>query len=395
MGGRRVLLTGADGYIGAVLGPRLLEHGFDVIGVDCGFYRDAWLYNDPRPRPLTLTDDVRQLTARDLQGLDAVVHLAELSNDPLGEFNERTTYEINHRGSVALAGACKEAGVPRFIYTSSCSVYGAAEDGGERSEESTPNPQTAYARCKVLVERDVGALADANFTPVFLRNATAFGASPRMRFDIVLNNLAGFAWTKKEIRMTSDGTPWRPLVHVEDICQAIVLALDASRDAVHNEIFNVGEDEQNYRIRDIAAIVGRAFADCAITFGQPNGDNRSYRTCFGKIRRHLPSFRCRWPAELGAQQLQEVFERVGMTEEMFCYRAFTRLEQLKHLVATRQIDNAFYWRPLETAPEPGNLIEHTRTLKTQPAGTIVGKLEGATVDEIYRNRTKRSVYHRY
>jgi nucleoside-diphosphate-sugar epimerase len=343
----RVLVTGVDGYIGAVLAPRLLEHGFDVVGADCGFYRDGWLYNDDRPRPLTFTKDVRRITPKDVEGFDAVVHLAELSNDPLGELNERITYEINHAGSVTLARACRKAGVPRFVYTSSCSVYGAADDGGERSEQSAPNPQTAYARCKVLVERDVGALADSRFSPVFLRNATAFGASPRMRFDVVLNNLAGFAWTTKEIRMTSDGTPWRPLVHVEDICQAVILALEAPREAVHNEIFNVGDNEQNYRIREIAAIVGRVFDGCIVSFGRPGGDNRSYRTSFDKIRRHLPGFRCRWPAELGARQLREIFERVGMTEGMFCFRGFTRLEQLKHLIATGQIDGDFYWRPFE------------------------------------------------
>jgi len=344
MTGMRVLVTGSDGYIGAVLGPTLLEQGFDVVGVDCGFYRDGWLYNDHWPRPLTLTNDIRRMTPKDVEGFDAVVHLAELSNDPLGELNERTTYEINHLGSVALARACKEGGVPRFVYTSSCSVYGAAEDGGERNEDSAPNPQTAYARCKGLVERDVGALADAHFSPVFLRNATAFGASPRMRFDIVLNNLAGFAWTSKEIRMTSDGTPWRPLVHVEDICQAVSLALKAPREAVHNEIFNVGDDAQNYRIREIAGIVGQVFDDCAVTFGQPGGDNRSYRTSFSKIRRHLPEFRCRWPAERGARQLHDIFQRVAMTEEMFYFRGFTRLKQLRHLIETQQIDTEFYWQ---------------------------------------------------
>jgi len=349
----RVLVTGADGYIGAVLGSRLVEHGFEVVGVDCGFYRDGWLYNDAGPRPLTLTKDVRRITPRDVDGFDAVVHLAELSNDPLSELNERTTYDINHHGSVTLARACKEAGVPRFVYTSSCSVYGAAEDGGERTEQSAPNPQTAYARCKVLVERDVGALADTHFSPVFLRNATAFGASPRMRFDIVLNNLAGFAWTTKEIRMTSDGTPWRPLVHIEDICQAVILALEAPREAVHNEIFNVGDDAQNYRIREIAGIVGRVFEGCTVTFGRPSGDNRSYRTSFGKIRRHLPQFQCRWPAEAGARQLHDIFERVGMTEEMFLFRGFTRLEQLKHLIATRQIDTDFYWRLLDAQTGKG------------------------------------------
>jgi nucleoside-diphosphate-sugar epimerase len=343
----RVLVTGIDGYIGAVLGPKLVERGFEVVGIDCGFYRDGWFYNDHSPRPLTFTKDVRRITAKDVQGFEAVIHLAELSNDPLGELSERITYEINHVGSIALARACKEAGVPRFVYTSSCSVYGAAEDRTERDEQSVPNPQTAYAKCKVLVERDVGALADTDFSPVFLRNATAFGASPRMRFDIVLNNLAGFAWTTKEIRLTSDGTPWRPLVHVDDICQAIILALEAPREAVHNEILNVGDDRQNYRIREIATIVGQVFDGSVTTFGQPSGDNRSYRTSFRKIHRHLPEFRCRWPAALGAHQLRQVFSQIKMTREVFFFRGFTRLEQLKHLIATGQIDTKFHWRSFE------------------------------------------------
>lgn len=338
------MVTGTDGYIGSVLGSCLLEKGFNVVGVDCGFYRDGWLYNDQRPRPLTLTKDIRKLTRSDVDGFDAVIHLAELSNDPLGELNERTTYNINYDGSVSLAKACKEAGVSRFIYTSSCSVYGAAEDGVECTELSHPNPQTAYAKCKVLVEQEVGSLADGWFSPTFLRNATAFGSSPRMRFDVVLNNLAGLAWTTKEIRMTSDGTPWRPLVHVEDICQAILLVLEAPRKAVHNEIFNVGDDDQNYRVREIATIIGKVFDGCTVTFGPSGGDNRSYRTAFGKIRRHLPEFRCRWSAELGAIQLREWFERVQMTDEMFAFRAFTRLKQLSHLIATQQIDSDFFWR---------------------------------------------------
>lgn len=351
----RVLVTGIDGYIGAVLGPKLIELGFDVAGIDCGFYRDGWLYDDQRSRPVTHTKDIRRIVARDVQGFEAVVHLAELSNDPLGELRERTTYEINHLGSVALAQACKEAGVPRFVYTSSCSVYGAADDGDERHEGSAPNPQTAYAKCKVLVERDVGALADDHFSPVFLRNATAFGASPRMRFDIVLNNLAGFAWTTKEIKMTSDGTPWRPLVHVDDICQAIILALQAPRHAVHNEIFNVGDNQQNYRIREVATIVGQVFDGCSITFGETSGDNRSYRTSFDKIRRHLPKFKCQWSAELGARQLYQVFSYINMTREMFFFRGFTRLQQLKHLIATGQIDADFYRRPLEELASEGKV----------------------------------------
>jgi nucleoside-diphosphate-sugar epimerase len=345
--GLRVLVTGTDGYIGAVLGPTLMDRGFDVVGVDCGFYRDGWLFNPQAPRPLTLTKDIRRITPKDVEGMDAVVHLAELSNDPLGELEPSITYDINHHGSVNLATVCKAAGVPRFVYTSSCSVYGTAGDGSPRDEQSPTSAQTAYAKCKLLVERDIGAIADAQFSPLFLRNATAFGASPRMRFDIVLNNLAGFAWTTKEIRMTSDGTPWRPLVHVNDICQAIVLGLEAPREQIHNQILNVGDNSQNYRVRDIAAIVGKVFEGCSVSVGRPGGDNRSYCISFDKIKHHLPDFRCRWTAKRGAQELSEIFRRIRMTEDTFLFRAFTRLDQLKHLLATGQIDGSFYWHALE------------------------------------------------
>jgi nucleoside-diphosphate-sugar epimerase len=345
----KVLVTGAEGYIGTVLGPLLLEHGHEVCGLDCGFYRAGWFYDDARRLPPVITKDIRQIDAADVVDFDAVVHLAELSNDPLGEHDQRLTYDINHRGSVELARTCKAAGVRRFVHTSSCSVYGAGGDA-IRTETSSTNPQTAYARCKVLAEREVGALADARFTPVFLRNATAYGASPRMRFDIVLNNLAGHAWTSGEVKMTSDGTPWRPLVHVNDICEAILLALEAPREAVHNQIFNVGSEEQNYRIRDIAEIVAATFPGCAVTYGPSGGDDRSYRVSFAKIAEHLPGFRCRWTAELGARQLREVFERTAMSKETFNHRAFTRLQQLKYLLATRRIDQDFYFRePKELA----------------------------------------------
>jgi nucleoside-diphosphate-sugar epimerase len=338
-----VLITGADGYIGAVLGPFLMERGHNVAGLDSGFYRNGWLFDDSRRRPAVMTKDIRQIDAADVVDFDAIVHLAELSNDPLGEHDQRLTYDINHRGSVELARTAKAAGVRRFVYTSSCSVYGAGSDEF-KTEDSAPNPQTAYARCKVMVERDVRAIADDCFTPVFLRNATAYGASPRMRFDIVLNNLAGFAWTTGEIKMTSDGTPWRPLVHVNDICEAILLALEAPREAVHNQIFNVGSNEQNYRIRDIGEIIAATFPGCVVTYGPKSPDNRSYRVSFDKIRRHLPGFRCRWTAERGAAELHQVFERIAMGKEVFNYRAFTRLQQLKYLLATRQIDQDFYFR---------------------------------------------------
>jgi nucleoside-diphosphate-sugar epimerase len=344
----RVLVTGAEGYIGAILGPLLRARGHEVKGLDCGFYRSGRLYDDGLIRPDIVTKDIRRITKGDVAGYDAVVHLAELSNDPLGEHDPRTTFAINHEGSVTLAQRCREAGVARFIYTSSCSVYGAGSEA-PRTEKSPTDPQTAYARCKVLVERDVGALAGDDFTPVFLRNATAFGPSPRMRFDIVLNNLAGIAWTSREIRMTSDGSPWRPLVHVADIGEAIAAALEAPREAVHGEILNVGSDAQNYRVREIAEIIARVFPGCRASFGSSNGDRRSYRVSFAKIGERLPAFACRWSAEDGTRQLRAIFERIALTREGFEAPAFTRLQQLKHLIATGQVDADLFWRSLEVA----------------------------------------------
>jgi nucleoside-diphosphate-sugar epimerase len=344
----KVLLTGTDGYIGSVLAPVLIREGFDVVGLDTGYYRDGWLYSDvvsmdraPPQRNL----DLRNISSDDVAKFDAVVHLAELSNDPLGDNNPEVTFAVNHRGSVRLAELAREAGVSRFVYTSSCSVYGVGE--GEILDENTPTkPQTAYAKCKVLVERDVAELATDSFSPVFLRNATAYGASPRMRFDIVLNNLAGHAWTTNRIAMTSDGTPWRPLVHIQDICRAIVCALKAPRDSIHNQIFNVGSNEDNYRVREIAEIVGAVFPGCEVSVGDNAGDNRSYRVSFDKIYTKLAGFECDWTARKGAEQLLEVFQRIDMSKETFEFRAFTRLQQLLFLQKTQQIDDKFFWTPL-------------------------------------------------
>lgn len=340
----KVLVTGIDGYIGALLGPFLLERGHDVVGLDTGFYRDGWLYNTGNPRfPTCLNKDTRRVVVDDLRGFDAVAHLAELSNDPLGQLNPSVTKDINHGGSVALARKCREAGVPRFVYTSSCSVYGVGSDE-HKTEESETNPQTAYSECKVLVERDLSEMADNRFSPTVLRNATAYGPSPRMRFDLVLNNLCGFAWTTGQIRMTSDGTPWRPLVHVLDICEAIACALEAPRDAVHNQVFNVGDNQANYRIREIAEIVSKVFPGCQMTLGTSSGDNRSYRVSFDKIHAHLPGFRCRRDAVAGATELRALFEKIRMPREIFELRAFTRTRQLQYLIETGQIDDRLFWR---------------------------------------------------
>jgi nucleoside-diphosphate-sugar epimerase len=342
----RILVTGVDGYIGAVLTPKLAADGHDVIGVDTGLYREGWLYTTNATQwPTTLVMDIRHLRPEHLEGVDAVVHLAELSNDPLGQFDLGLTHRVNHGGSLRLAELAKAAGVERFVYTSSCSVYGA---GGDhlRTEESETDPQTAYAECKILVERDLSAMADDNFSPTFLRNATAYGPSPRMRFDIVLNNLSGHAWTTGTIHMTSDGSPWRPIVHVADICDAIRAAVTAPRQAVHDEIFNVGRNDANHRVKEIAEIVAEEFPECQLSLGSNDGDTRSYRVSFDKVTSALPGFVATRDAALGAKQLHTIFQRIELDEDRFLGRGHTRLKALEHLFATGQVDHDLFWTPI-------------------------------------------------
>ncbi len=339
----KVLVTGTEGYLGCLFASLLLEQGYDVTAVDTGFYKVGWLYNGTQQTARTLNKDIRHITLDDLQGIEAIVHMAELSNDPTGQLAPNITYDINHKGSVRLANLAKQAGVKRFVYMSSCSVYGIAEVTGDVTEDTPVNPQTAYAECKVLVERDVTQLADDNFSPTFMRNATAFGASPRMRFDVVLNNLSGLAWTTKEIRMTSDGTPWRPLVHALDIAKALLCVLEAPRDIVHNQIFNVGDSANNYQVKKIAEIVADVFTGCQVSFGANGSDNRSYRVSFEKINTQLPGFKCDWDAEQGAKQLRDIFTQIDMTKDVFEHRGFTRLKQLEYLIRTQQIDKDFFW----------------------------------------------------
>jgi nucleoside-diphosphate-sugar epimerase len=340
----RILVSGSDGYIGSVLVETLVARGHEVEGLDTGFYAVGEFHPPAAVALRTTRKDIRDVAAEHVQGFDAVAHLAELSNDPLALHDPALTYEINHRGSVSFASACRQAGVSRFVYSSSCSVYGLAEGTEGVDESSSLNPQTPYAACKALVERDVAAMASDNFSPVFLRNATAFGASPRLRFDLVLNNLAGWACTARQIRLISDGSPWRPLVHVRDIAQAFALALESPRAAIHNAVLNVGSDAQNYQVRDIATIVAEVFPGCELVIGTQGGDTRSYRVQFGRIGEVLPTFSCQFDARSGAEELRDLFEKVGLTRAGFESTPYTRLHHLQKLLADGRLSADLRWR---------------------------------------------------
>jgi nucleoside-diphosphate-sugar epimerase len=338
----RILITGTEGYIGSVIAPLLVGQGHDVIGLDTAYFREARLEPDAASAFPVIDKDLRRITRQDLDGVDAVIHLAGLSNDALGQLRRPVTYDVNHYGSIRLAALAKAAGVTRFLYSSSCSVYGRSDEAIV-SEVSRVDPQTDYALCKMLDEWEIADLADDTFSPTFLRNATAYGASPRMRFDLVVNNLAGLAWTTRTIAMLSDGTPWRPIVHVLDIVAAFIAVLDAPRETVHRQIFNVGRTEENYQVRDIAHAVGEVVPGCDISFGASDPDQRSYRVSFEKIHEALPGFRCQWDLRRGVEQLRALFERVALAEPTFRFRAFSRLSQLEHLIATGQVDRNFFW----------------------------------------------------
>lgn len=338
----RILVTGTEGYLGTLLAPLLMEDGHEVTGLDTGYYLNGWLYNDGQPKPKTIYKDIRNVTEADLEGMDAVVTMAELSNDPIGDLIGEVTFDVNHKGSSHIAALAKKVGIERFVYMSSCSVYGVAD--GTVDETSPVNPQTSYAKCKKLVEDDLMKLADDNFSPTFLRNATAFGASPRQRFDIVLPNLSGLAWTQKKIAMTSDGTPWRPLVHGLDIAKAIRMILAAPRETIHNQVLNVGSNENNYTVKEIAETVAAAFPGCELSFGEPGADNRSYKVNFDKIESVLPGYKADWSAADGAKQMHDVFQSIQMEPETFTGRGHTRLKQIQHLMRTGQVDDQLFWK---------------------------------------------------
>lgn len=334
----KVLVTGHDGYIGSVMVGVLQRAGHAVTGLDTYFY-EGCDFGDPAPVVPSIRKDIRDVGPADLEGFDAVIHLAALSNDPLGCLDESCTYDINHLGSVSIAKAAKAAGVPRYLFASSCSLYGAAGGDAMLDETAAFNPITAYGTSKVLVEQDVAKLADDGFSPTFLRNATAFGASPRLRADIVVNNLVGVAFTTGEILIQSDGTPWRPLVHVQDISRAFLAVLEAPREAIHNQAFNVGSSDENYQIRDIVSMVKEVVPGCTVRYQEGGGpDPRCYRVRCDKIRVHLPGFQTEWTVRRGVEELYAAFVKHGLTKEMFAN--YVRLPRIQALLGSGQVDAA-------------------------------------------------------
>jgi nucleoside-diphosphate-sugar epimerase len=333
----RVLITGHLGYIGTVMTPMVQAAGHEVAGLDNDMYRRCTFGGGLADVP-TIRKDLRDVTVDDLRGCDAVCHLAGLSNDPLGDLNPGLTYEINHRASVRLAEMARDAGVQRFIFSSSCSNYGAAGDDF-LTEESAFNPVTPYGESKVMVERDVSQMADDRFSPTFLRNATAYGLSPRIRFDLVLNNLTAWACTTGKIMMKSDGTPWRPIVHIADIARAFIAVLDAPREKIHNEAFNVGVTQENHRVRDIAAMVGQVVPDCEVSFAQgASPDKRNYRVNCDKLARVLPAFQPQWTARKGVEEVYEACRRHGLTLEQFEGPMYQRIAHVRKLIAEGKLD---------------------------------------------------------
>lgn len=344
----RVLVTGSSGYLGSVLAPRVRAAGYEVLGLDSRLFADR-RFGPPAEEVPEHVVDVRDVRLEHLSGCDAVLHLAALSNDPLSNLDPELTYDINYRASIRLARLAKEAGVARFVFSSSCSLYGAAGDEF-LSEQAEFHPVTAYGHSKVLAEREIAALADERFSPTFLRNATAYGDSPRLRLDLVLNDFVASAVSGGVILIKSDGTPWRPVVHVEDICSAFLAVLAAPREAIHNQAFNVGRTEENYRVSQLAEIVAGVVPGSRVEYaagGCP--DRRCYRVDCGKIARALPGFRPQWTVERGAAQLYEAFRRYGAPSLAAGDIRYLRLPTLQGLLAAGAVGSDLRVRVL---PEP-------------------------------------------
>ena len=341
---KKILVTGDQGYIGSVLCQRLEKEGFLVIGLDTGYY-EGCAFLKQQSGVSHINKDIRNVAKEDVCGIDAIIHLAALSNDPMGALDAELTQEINFKASLRLAKVAKSSSVKRFIFSSSCSMYGVSGNNVV-TEESPLDPLTEYARSKVATEEKISELADTAFSPVFLRNATVYGVSPMLRLDLVVNNLCAWAHTTNTINIMSDGSPWRPLIHVNDICEAFLAALRAPQEVIHNQTFNVGREHENYQIKDIAAIIQKNMPGCKIAFTKEHGsDSRSYKVSFKKFAAHLSKYATlSWDVEKGVTQLLHAYKTEGLSKNDFMGGHYIRLNILKNLIASKKLTDKLFWR---------------------------------------------------